>query len=159
MGATRVGGLDVRYAVPEWVKAQALDKLVPLEQLSVIVSRPELADYGVKLVKAQMEHARGARQVQRVSAATVPKWDRDGDVNMNAVLQDASNQSRNAQEPSLLWHLEGECAKHAAVGDRDGVNVLSGATMALAKGKGKGKGTAKGDSKAKGASPKSAGKG
>ena len=30
------------YVVPEWVNAQALDKLVPREQLLVIVSRPSL---------------------------------------------------------------------------------------------------------------------
>ena len=36
---------------------------------------------------------------------------------------------------------------------------MNGAIMALAKGKGKGKGAAKGDSKAEGTSPKSAGKG
>ena len=78
---------------------------------------------------------------------------------MGAVLQDASNRAANAQEPSLLWHLQGECAKLVARGDWDGVNVLNGATMVLAKGKGKGKGTAKGDSRAKGASSKSAGKG
>ena len=65
------------YVVPEWVKAQALDKLVPQEQLSVIVSRPELADCNPKLlwVKAQMEHARGATQAQQVSATAAPKWD------------------------------------------------------------------------------------
>ena len=33
-----------RYVAPEWVKAQALDKLVLQEQLLLIVSRPELAD-------------------------------------------------------------------------------------------------------------------
>ena len=43
-------GSEVLIGVPEWVKAQALDKLVLQEQLSVIVSRPELADYGVKLL-------------------------------------------------------------------------------------------------------------
>ena len=33
------------YVAPEWVEAKALDKLVPQEQQSVIVSRLELADY------------------------------------------------------------------------------------------------------------------
>ena len=58
------------YVVPEWVKAQALDKLVPQEQLSIIVSRPALADHKARLlrVKAQVEHARGATQAQQVSA-------------------------------------------------------------------------------------------
>ena len=66
-----MGGCDVL----EWVKVQALGKLVPQEQLSVIESRPELADHGVKLlwVKAQMEHARGATQAQQVSTAAAPK--------------------------------------------------------------------------------------
>ena len=50
-------------------------------------------------------------------------------------------------------------AQHAAGGDWDGVNVVNGAIVALAKGKGKGKGTAKGDSKSKGTSLKSAVKG
>ena len=68
------------YVVPGWVKAQALDKLVPQEQLSVIVSRSELADYKAKLlwVKAQMEHARGATQAQQVSTTAAPgsRWRR-----------------------------------------------------------------------------------
>ena len=78
---------------------------------------------------------------------------------MRAVLQDASSRAANAQEPSLLWHLHGECGKLAAVGDWDGANVLNWAIMALVKGTGKGKGTAKEDIGAKEASPKSAGKG
>ena len=43
MGATGVGGLDLLggYVVFEWVNAQALDKLVLRDQLSVIVSRSE----------------------------------------------------------------------------------------------------------------------
>ena len=57
---------------------------------------------------------------------------------MGAVLQDASGRAANAQVPSLLWHHQGECAKFAAGGDLDGVNVLNGAIMAMAKGKGKG---------------------
>ena len=63
------------YAVVEFGKAQALDKLAPQEQLSVIVSRPELADDGLKLfwVKAHMEHAGGATQAQKGSTATTPK--------------------------------------------------------------------------------------
>ena len=110
--------LDV---VVEWSKAQALDKLVPLEQLSVIVSRPELLKYGLKLlwVQAQMEHAGGATQAHQVSAATSPRWDRDGEVHMSAVLQDASSRAANAQEPELLWQLQGGCAKFAAGGDWD----------------------------------------
>ena len=76
-----------------------------------------------------------------------------------AELQDASSRSTNAQESSLLWHLQRECAKLADGGDWDGVNVVNGAIMTLAKAEGKGKGAAKGDSRAKGMSPKSSGKG
>ena len=142
------------YVVLEWVKAQAFDKLVPQEQLSVIVSRPELADYNAKLlwVEAHMEHARGATQALQVSAISATKWDRDGDVSMGAALQDASGRSATAQESSLLWHIQGECAKFAAGGDWGGVNVVNSAIIVLAKGKGKG--AAKGDSKAKGTNPK-----
>ena len=64
------------------------------------MSRPELADHNAKhlWVKAQMEHARGATQAQQVSATAAPKWDRDGDVSMGAVLEVASSRSANAQE-------------------------------------------------------------
>ena len=84
----------------EWVEALALDKLVPQEQLSVMVSRPERADYGPKLLGSRYRwntHV-GATQAQRVSAVTIPKWDRDGDVHVGAVLQDASSRAANAQE-------------------------------------------------------------
>ena len=78
-----------------------------------------------------MEHVRGATQAHPQH----PSGIRDGDVSMGAVLQDASNRSVNAQAPSLLWHLQAECAKLAAGGDWDGVNVVTGAIMALARGK------------------------
>ena len=77
------------YVVPERV-AQALDKMVPEEQLSVIVSRPELADF-LLWVDGRMEHARGATQYQQVCAAFAPQGDRDGDFHLGAVLQDASS--------------------------------------------------------------------
>ena len=54
VNATTVGGAAVMGAtgvvVPELVKVQALYKLVPQEQQSVIVSRPERADYNAKLL-------------------------------------------------------------------------------------------------------------
>jgi hypothetical protein len=37
------------YPVPEWVKGQALDKLVPLDLLNTIVGRAELTDYTAKM--------------------------------------------------------------------------------------------------------------
>ena len=129
----------------DWVKAQALDKLVPQEQLSVIVSRQELADNSVKLlwVKAQMEHARDASKAQQVSAATAPKWDRDGDVNMGAVLQDASKSigecsraisvvapPRRVRQACSWWRL-------------GRVNAVNGAIIALAKAEAKEKASRK----------------
>ena len=60
---------------------------------------------------------------------------------MGTVLQETSNRSAIAQEPHLLQHLQGECAKLATGGDWDGVNVVQ-------EGRGK-KCTAKVDSEAK----------
>ncbi len=50
------------YAIPDWVRAQALDKLVPDELLHTIVGRPELAEYSPKLawVKARPRRHKGA---------------------------------------------------------------------------------------------------
>ena len=70
---------------------------------------------------------------------------------MGAVLQDASNRSVNAREPSVLWNQQEVCAKLAAGG-----NVVTGAIMVQAKDKGKS--TAKGDSEAQRANPKSVGR-
>ena len=55
------------YAMPDWVRATALDKLVPDSLLTQIVGRPELSDYTAKLqwVRAQMEHAHGFCQAQQ----------------------------------------------------------------------------------------------
>ena len=50
------------YVAPEWIRAQALDKLVPQRLLSVTSRRLELTDCSRHLwVKAQMESARGVR--------------------------------------------------------------------------------------------------
>ena len=101
------------------------------EQLSVIVRKPELADYGLKLlwVKAQMKHALGA-------------WVR--------CCKTPPVESRMRKSHRCC----GTFKENAAGGDWDGVNVLNEAIMALAKGKGKGQGSGKGDFRAKGASQK-----
>ena len=90
------------YVIPDWVRAQALDKLVPDELLHTIVGRPELAEYSPKLawVKAQMEHARGATQVQHVGGAPATRRDKDNDAHMGAIAVD-----RQTPESPLLWHL------------------------------------------------------
>ena len=50
LGAIGVSGLDGRVCRTCVGQAQGLDKLVPQEQLTVIASRPELADYWLKLL-------------------------------------------------------------------------------------------------------------
>ena len=50
LGASGVSGLDGRVCRTYVGQAQGLDKLVPQEQLTVIASRPELADYWLKLL-------------------------------------------------------------------------------------------------------------
>ena len=73
------------YVLPEWVKEQALDKLVPQEQLSVTESRPELADYGVKLLRSR--HRWNTHAVQHDPAglrSCSAQRDQDGDVNVGS---------------------------------------------------------------------------
>jgi hypothetical protein len=132
------------YPIPDWVRGQALEKLVPENLLQTIVGRPELADYSAKLlwVKTQMEHARGATQAQHIGSATAMK--KDMDVHMGALAvekqtSDAADQQASGRDP-LLWSLQAEAAKCAAAGDWDGAGAISGAIFALSKGKGKGKG-------------------
>jgi hypothetical protein len=50
LGATGFGGRHGGYPIPFWVRSQALEKLVLENLLQVIVGRPELADYGAKLM-------------------------------------------------------------------------------------------------------------
>ena len=75
---------------------------------------------------------------------------------MGVVLQDASSRGANCQGP---WHLQRDCAKLAASGEWDCVDVLNGTIFALARGEGQVKGFSKGSARAKGSSPKSAGYG
>jgi hypothetical protein len=120
------------FEAPDWVKTSALEKLVPLDLLSVLVGRPELDTYARKLhwVRCQMEHARGASQARAVSGLKEKE-----DVHMvGAVSTDASDGSQPTSD-ALVWSLQ-ECAR---TGDWDGMTAISGALQALTKGKGKGK--------------------
>jgi hypothetical protein len=58
------------YSVPDWVKAQALDKLIPMDMLNTVAWRPELYDFAAKMarVKAHMEHSRGATLANQVGS-------------------------------------------------------------------------------------------
>ena len=66
-GEIALGGL----VIPDLLKAQALEKLIPDFLLQVIVSRLEFSTDGPKLqwFKAQMEHAKGAAQASYVSTS------------------------------------------------------------------------------------------
>jgi hypothetical protein len=129
------------YPVPDWVKAQALDKLIPQDLLNTVVSRPELSDYVPKMkwVKAQMEHARGATLASQVS-------NKGGkDMEVGAVLrQEDGDISEATSSDSVVWSLQSELGRRSAAGDWDAVHALTGALFALGKGKGKVKGGGKG---------------
>jgi hypothetical protein len=141
-------GEEVRAAgleMPEWMRRAALEKLVPTEMLTTLISRPELDTYSTRVhwVKAQMEHQRGSSQARAVTGHAAGRRDPGGDVVMQAVVAEES------------WSLQEQ------------LESLSGAIQALAKGKGKGKdhGKGKGRGPHTGAAPggagggKSAGKG
>ncbi len=109
------------YAIPDWIRATALDKLVPEDLLRLIVGCSELADYSAKLlwVRSQMEHARGATQAQYAGGAPTSKRDNDADMHMGAMTVD-----RRAQKPLLLWRLEEACTTCVQVGDWGGVAAI-----------------------------------
>ena len=127
------------------MRRAALEKLVPTEMLTTLISRPELDTYSTRVhwVKAQMEHQRGSSQARAVTGHAAGRRDPGGDVVMQAVVAEES------------WSLQEQ------------LESLSGAIQALAKGKGKGKdhGKGKGRGPHTGAAPggagggKSAGKG
>jgi hypothetical protein len=130
------------YPVPEWVKAQALDKLVPTDLLNTIVGRPELADFSNKIawVKSQMEHARGASQAGYINGDMKSGKHTVKDMDIGALAQEEPTPSlAPSSGDSLLWSLQSELGRCSVEGDWDSVNALSGAIYAL-KGKGKGKG-------------------
>jgi hypothetical protein len=120
------GGLPM----PDWLRANSLEKLLPDEMLKTVVGRPELADYAPKMlwVRAQMEHAKSI--VRANGVATKSKKEHE-DVDMG-----------NLEEPpeeGMLANLQAECGKMAAAGDWQGMEHIANAICALTKGKGKGK--------------------
>jgi hypothetical protein len=126
------------YPVPDWVKAQALDKLIPLDMLNTVVGRPELSEFSAKMawVKAQMEHSRGATLAHQVSS----KGYKDMEVGAVMKMNKDDGVSEAPSSDSVIWSLQG---RRSAEGDWDAVNALSGALFALGKGKGKHKGGGK----------------
>jgi hypothetical protein len=159
------------YPVPDWVKSQALDKLVPQDLLTTIIGRPELSDYAAKLnwVKVQMEHAKGASQATFVAGGQQRAGGGGKDMDIGELAHQGepvgaqfwastgspmnitNNEStRPASESSVIWSLQSELARCSSVGDWDSLNAISGAIYALSKGKGKGKSGGKGNKGGKG---------
>ena len=130
-----LGGL----AIPDLLKAQALEKLIPDSLLQTVVSRPELSSYPAKLqwLKAQMEHAKGAAQAHHVSSDPQE---------LHEVIPE-----------SVLWNLHEASQRCAQNNDWAGFAATTAAIQqlyAVSKGKGKGKGKwgKGGDGKGKGKS-------
>ena len=99
--------------LPEWVKSAALEKLLPLDLLRILVSRPELDSYPTRLawVKSQMEHARGSAQMLALAGGGRAK-DSGGDVLMGAVGGTAA-----LSDDSLVWSLQAERSRSELAGD------------------------------------------
>jgi hypothetical protein len=140
-------GEEVRTAgfdVPEWVKSAALEKLLPLELLRTLISRPELDSLAARLawVRSQMEHARGSAQMLALAGGGRGK-DAGGDVLMGALVSDPPGTD------SMVWNLQAERSRVELEGDWARAAALSEAINAL--GKGKGKSAGKGGKAGKGA--------
>jgi hypothetical protein len=125
--------------LPEWMRNTSLEKLLPTQLLSTLVSRSDLKEYSVRLawVKTQMEHTRGVQQ----AAAYGPGVGKDasGDVYMSSVEAAAAEHSDTA----LSWALanavdQGDWAQAETF--QNAISALKGAGKGgYRKGKGKGK--------------------
>ena len=84
------------------MRNMALEKLLPVQLLSTLVSRTELVDYPVRLawVKTQMEHARGIAQATAYGHSSGK--DASGDVYMNSVEAPAATAEHS---DGLAWAL------------------------------------------------------
>jgi hypothetical protein len=120
--------------LPEWVKSAALEKLLPLDLLRVLISRPELDSFPTRLawVKSQMEHARGSAQMMALAGGGRAK-ESNGDVLMGAVARDPG-------ADSLVWSLQAERSRFELAGDWQRAAALSDAISSLGKGGKGGKG-------------------
>jgi len=137
LGAEVVSG---GYPMPDWVKASALNKLVPTSMLQVIMGRPaELSEFTPKLawVKAQLEYAKGAARAQQFQAEKSPK-DTSKDVDMGNLGKTGTG-AQGGGEDAFLANLQAACLERARAGDVQGMNAITGALFAFSKG-GKGKG-------------------
>ena len=122
-----------------------LEKLLPLDLLRTLVSRPELDSFQSRLTwtKSQMEHARGSAQALALAGGS-PGKDASGDVLMGAV---AGGGAAAGREP-LLWSLPAERGRAEQEGDWSRAAVLTDTIQSLAKGGKGGKGGPKGNPRA-----------
>jgi hypothetical protein len=91
------------FPLPEWLRKTSLEKLLPTQLLSTLVSRSDLKGYAVRLawVKSQMEHTRGVQQAAAWGPGTGK--DKDGDVYMNSV--EAAAEQPEQPDSALNWAL------------------------------------------------------
>ena len=124
------------YPLPEWLQANALDKLIPEDLLKTVIGRPELAEYGAKLkwIKAQMEHAKGQLRVKEITAPTTKKRAGDDPMDTNHL------RTEDGECDFFLSNLRDEYMKRAAAGDWEATETLGNTIFQFSKGKGKGKG-------------------
>jgi hypothetical protein len=120
------------YPVPDWIRAQALEKIVPEDMLRTIIGRPELAEYSAKYtwVRSQMEHARGATQAGWVSGAPPRAKHKDMEVGEVAYEKESCASTVAGTEGNLIWSLQAELSRSAAAGDWDAAGAISGALYA-----------------------------
>ena len=102
------------YPLRDWLRATALDKLIPEELLKTVVGRPELQDYHEKLkwVRAQMEHAKSQAQMMQVGAPTAKHPKKDDEMDVGNLDEDGSSVA-----DAFLANLQLELFKCTAVGD------------------------------------------
>jgi hypothetical protein len=118
------GGLPM----PDWLRANALEKLLPNDMVKTIVGRPELADYHPKMswVRAQMEHAKSNARADSLTPA----------------------RKKDAMDVDM-GNFEKESGEYGEPGPQF-MEYIANAIYAISKGKGKGKG---GGNFAKGGKP------
>ena len=125
-------GLEVvsgGYPLPDWLKANSLEKLLPTDMVQTVIGRPELAAYAPKLawVKAQMEHAKGSSRAAHYGPGTGRKDAADNSMDVGNLNAEALREENTMGEGVLANVQE-------AV-----VNVI----YAMMEGKGKGNGKGK----------------
>ena len=124
------------YPLPDWLRANSLEKLVPDDMLKIIVGRPELSAYTPKMewIRAQIEHAKSVERAREVDGRGAAGKGKKED------SMDVGNVNQEEEVPDMfLNNLQAEYIKRAAVGDWEGSEILANTIFQFSKG-GKGKG-------------------